>query len=114
MAPAKDTKIKGHGNLTVSNVNSPNSECRTLTYTIFNIKKLEDVPAILKKCARAHDEEQSVDLQISGFGEKDPKITAKLKIKSCDDEELAHEVKKKLDACIRKIGGQTTLDEEGI
>ena len=40
-------------------------------------------------------------------------IKMKYKIKTCDSEERARDLKEKVDTYVKRQGGQTTLDEEG-
>ncbi len=107
----KTKKIKGHGNLTTSNVNS-NSECITLTYTVKNIKNQKDIPTLEAEFRELVEEDVNFDLEIKNHTSSEPEIVLKAKVKTCDNEERGHEVKKVFDKFLKKKGGQTTLDEE--
>ena len=107
----KTKKIKGHGNLTTSNVNS-NSECITLTYTVKNIKNQKDIPTLEAEFRELVEEDVQFDLEIKNHTSSEPEIVLKAKVKTCEDERRGHEVQKAFDKFLKKKGGQTTLDEE--
>ncbi len=102
--------IKAMGTISTSNVNNPNSECITLTYTISGVEDLEGVTKLQKQLDKCHNEDSRVDLEIKAFGEEMQGLKMKYKVKTCDSEETAHNIKADLDAFLKKKGGQTTLD----
>ncbi len=108
----KTKTLRGNGHINVSNVNSINSECILLTYTVWNFKTESQIKTIRQKIYDLVEGELSFELQISDWDGEEEKYKLKAKIKSCQKEAKAHKIKKELDEFIKKIGGQTTLDEE--
>lgn len=102
-------KLKGFGHINISNPESL-SECITLTYALKDMGSLANVEKQTKLMDALHGEDSIVSVEITNFGESDQKIDAKYKLKSCGDDELARDIKKRLDHHVKKIGGQTTLD----
>ena len=110
--PKPKTKtLRGYGHINVSNVNSENSECITLTYSTSNIKSMKDIPVLEKEFDDLIDEELLFDLEVIGHNTTEPKIKLKAKVKTCDNEDRGHEISSIFDKHIKKKGGQTTLDE---
>lgn len=121
MQATKEKKIKtqktpvlmGHGHINVSNVNSAKSECITFTYSTKNIPSLEDA----KKLKKAYDDisgesESGYEILIENAESKEQKISSKYKIKLCESEQDARDIKKELDGYVKRKGGQTTLTED--
>lgn len=108
----KETRITGHGNITVSNVGSEKSECITLTYTTFHVKTIENAEKLTADFKRKTAEDLTTDVTITNFGTKDQDVKTSHKFKTCGSEEQAREIKEKCDKHIQKLGGQTTLTEE--
>lgn len=98
------------GHINQSNVNHPNSECTTLTYSIKNIETLEKATELQEKLDDLHDEDAVVNLEISDYNYEGESISMKYKVKTCDNPADAAKIKLKLDQYLKKIGGQTTLD----
>jgi len=107
----KTTKLKGNGHINVSNVNSVNSECILLTYTIWNFKDSKQITSMKNAIYDMIDGDISFDLQVMDWTGEEERQKLKCKIKSCNKEKEAHKIKTQLDEFIRKKGGQTTLDE---
>ena len=108
----KTKKLKGNGHINVSNVNSINSECILLTYTVWNFKNQKQVTEIKKGLLDIIDEDDvSFDLEVKDWTGEEEKQKLKIKVKSCNDEKRAHVIKQDLDKFIKTKGGQTTLDE---
>jgi len=112
---SKDTKtIKGNGHINVSNVNAMNSECITMSYTIWQFKGAKQVGVVqkgIKKLLEPQTDDVQFHLEISDYQGADESYKLKTKIKSCRKEKEAHTIKGIIDEYIRGIGGQTTLDE---
>jgi len=105
--------VKGHGHINVSNVNSENSQCITLTYSISGLKTLGAASKLVDELDDLHDEDTTTNLEIQDWGTEEEVLKLKYKTKTCQDEVAAHTVKKILDKHLKKKGGQTTLDETG-
>ena len=105
--------MKGLGTISCSNVNHPNSQCITLTYTIKDIGKFSDAKPLAKELNGVASEEGVVEVTVKDLGTKDEQTDMKWKAKDCTDEAGLHTIKKKLDIFLKKEGGQTTLDEHG-
>lgn len=108
----KETRITGHGNLTVSNVGSENSECITLTYTTFHVKTIENAEKLTADFKRKTGAELAADVTLTNFGTKEQDVKTSHKFKTCGSTEEAREIKEKCDKHIQKLGGQTTLTED--
>lgn len=107
----KTKNIRGHGHLVTSNVNSENSQCITLTYSVSRIKSMKDVLPIERELSDLVDEDIGFDLEVKGHNSEEQEIKIKAKIKTCDDEDKGHLISEIFDKHIKKKGGQTTLDE---
>jgi len=108
----KNADVKGNGHINVTNVNSKNSQCIFLTYTLWGIENVEQAKTLTNKITDlVPDVEMKFDLQQSDWRGDNEKTTLKIKIKDCRNEKKAHIYKEKIDEYIKKIGGQTTLDE---
>lgn len=108
---ADKTKLKGNGHINVNNVNGINSECITLTYTIWNFKDIKQVTSIQNGLYELIDQDVVFDLETKNRGGDSESHKLKVKIKSCHKEKQAHNIKTTIDEYVRKKGGQTTLDE---
>ena len=103
--------IKAMGTISTSNVNNPNSECITLTYTIQGLKNMKAIGILTGELdGLIGGEESHVDVEIKNLGEEYISYKMKYKVKTCDSEERAHDIKADLDKFLKKKGGQTTLD----
>jgi len=116
MKTSKDTKtIKGNGHINTSNVNALNSECITLTYTVWQFKNPKQVTAIQKGISDiVSADDVTFALEISDYQGLEEKYKLKASIKSCNKEKQAHDIKEKIDKYIKAKGGQTTLDESAV
>lgn len=104
------TELKSMGTISTSNVNNPNSECITLTYTITGLEKLAALARLGVELDELHNEQSTIDVEIKDYGGGDFALKMKYKIKTCQDEKLAHNIKANLDKFLKRRGGQTTLD----
>jgi len=102
--------IKAMGTISTSNVNNPNSQCITLTYTISNVKNMKAVAVLTGELDEIHSETSQVDIEVKDYGGDGEAYKMKYKVKTCENEATAHIVKHKLDSFLKKKGGQTTLD----
>ncbi|MCK5600902.1 hypothetical protein KAR91_03475 [Candidatus Pacearchaeota archaeon] len=102
-------KMKGFGHINISNPESL-SECITLTYALKDMGSLSNVKKQAEAMDKLHDEDSLVSVEIDNYGDTDQKINAKYKVKSCGDDSIARNIKKKLDKFVKSLGGQTTLD----
>lgn len=107
----KSKTLRGNGNINVSNVNSKNSECVTLTYTMRNIRSERQLVEIKNTIYNAIDDPITFDRETKNWDEDNEELILKVKIKACDNEKKAHGFKKILDGIVQIKGGQTTLDE---
>ena len=108
---ADKTILRGNGHINVSNVNGVNSECITLTYTIWNFKDEKQVTSIKNALFDLIDQDVVFDLETKDLDGESEQYKLKIKIKSCHKEKQAHNLKTLIDEYIKKKGGQTTLDE---
>ncbi len=104
-------KTKGLGHINISNVDG-RSECITLTYSLRNINNITAAKKIITELDKLHKESATTDVIISDFETDEEKFNLKYKIKACEGESYARDIKSKLDAYVAKKGGQTTLDED--
>ena len=107
----KNQDVKGNGHINVTNVNSQNSQCIFLTYTLHGIADLEHAKTICNKIMDLVDVEVKFNVEQTDWRGDDEKTVLKVKIKDCRNEKKAHVYKASIDEFIKKIGGQTTLDE---
>ena len=106
----RKTKMKGFGHINTSNVDS-RSECITLTYSLKDVGTIDDAKNTIKKLDKLHHNNATCDISIADFGTKDEMLNIKYKIKACEGEGLARDIKSAIDLYLAKHGGQTTLDE---
>jgi len=104
-------KLRGHGHINVSNVNSPNSECITLTYSIKNVGSVTKASQLRKELDDITGEESKTQVEISNLGDQEETVDMKYKVKTCEHEARAREIKQDVDKFLMKKGGQTTLTE---
>ena len=107
----KTSVLKGNGHINVSTVNAVNSECITLTYTVWNFKSPTQVQEVRNSIYDLVKDPVSFDMEIKNWNEDEEKLKLKAKVKACHNEKKAHQIKKLIDEYIKKKGGQTTLDE---
>lgn len=105
------SKLRAIGTISVSNVESPNKECITLTYTIKNVGSISKAKALRGELDDVTGEESFVGLEVKDAFTSDETWNMSYKIKLCDDETTARNHKVALDKFLKKKGGQTTLDE---
>lgn len=108
----KTKTIRGYGHVNISNLNSETSECITLTYAIAHLGTISNATKLKAELDDLHDETAEASLEISKFGDGDSDVSMKYKIKTCESEMLARELKKTIDLHLKKKGGQTTLTED--
>lgn len=109
----KTKVITGHGNLTVSNVNSEVSECITLTYDVYHVPTVDEAKKIKKEFSRlAETDEVDTEAIFHNFDTRDQDIQLKFKVKKCGSEKEARNAKTRLDKFVKRQGGQTTLTEQ--
>lgn len=114
MAEKKEKQkiLKGYGHINVANVNSETSECITLTYAIKHVGSVSKANQLKKELDDISGEESIASVEITNLGDKDEDVDMKYKVKTCDSEKRAREIKKDLDLYLKKKGGQTTLTED--
>ena len=95
----------------MSNVESPNKECITLTYSIKDVGSITKARELAYDLDQLHGEPSFCDLDIKNVFGKDASVNLSYKLKACEGEAEARTIKMKLDKFLRKKGGQTTLDE---
>lgn len=108
----KNSNVKGTGRISISKVNSKD-QCILLSYSISGISDTEQAKTICNKITDLipDDAEIKFILQQNDWRGDSEKIVLSTSIKACSSEKKAHTFKKEIDAYIKKIGGQTTLDE---
>lgn len=107
---AKDkNQLRANGHINIPNVGA-GSECITLTYTIRGLKSVKQLVGIAEQLDDLTSQEGIVNAEISDIGGESETIVGKYKIKACDNDKQAREIKKDCDKLLKKLGGQTTLD----
>ncbi len=114
MANDKTKNLKGNGHINVSNVNAMNSECITLTYTVWNFKNDRQVAEVRQAIYDLVDDQVTFGKETKDWTGDEEKVKLKVKIRSCKNEKKAHTIKSEIDQYIKKKGGQTTLDESAV
>jgi len=105
------SKLRAIGTISVSNVESPNKECITLTYSIKDVGSISKAKALRGELDNVTGDESSIGLEVKDAFTSDETWNMSYKIKLCEDEAVARKHKIALDKFLRKKGGQTTLDE---
>lgn len=104
--------LRGHGHINVSNVNSKNSECITLTYSIKHVGSLKNANELKDELDDLTGEDSNASVEITNLGDGEEQYDMKYKVKTCDNEARAREIKSDVDKHLKKKGGQTTLTED--
>jgi len=102
--------MKANGHINTSNLLGK-SECITLTYSIKDVGNPTKAKTLKTELDKISGEESVVNLEMANISTEDEQTDMKYKIKLCDSDKIARDIKLKLDKYLTKKGGQTTLDE---
>lgn len=103
--------LKGKGRIAIPNVNSVN-ECIQLNYTLTGLKDINHVKAIRTRLDNEHKTPSVVSISITKFEAEGEAITMNYKVMACGSDKKARTIKETLDQLIKKLGGQTSLDDQ--